>query len=200
MRKYQQKRLEWIVHDTPDVKTCARCDQSFPSTEFVKSRHDKTGLGSYCKPCLSERNKARLGTLVITPVDEKRCPKCDLVLAAPLFASNPVSGDGLHSWCRECTRLRQIERKYNITPERYREMAKAGCQIRGCGSTENLHVDHDHSCCPGEYSCGACVRSLLCPPHNQGLGNFKDDPEALRAAADYVERHRPAQLVAPSCR
>lgn len=50
-------------------------------------------------------------------------------------------------------------------------------------------VDHDHSCCPEKaYSCGNCVRGLLCTTCNTLLGHAKDDPSILRAAADYLEK------------
>jgi hypothetical protein len=67
------------------------------------------------------------------------------------------------------------------------------CDICG-GPTELLHVDHDHACCPGKYSCGECVCGFLCNSCNNGLGRFEDDPDRLRAAADYVERTRARQL------
>jgi Recombination endonuclease VII len=44
-----------------------------------------------------------------------------------------------------------------------------------------LHVDHDHG--------SGKIRQLLCPHCNRGLADFKENPAALRAAAEYVERH-----------
>jgi hypothetical protein len=51
----------------------------------------------------------------------------------------------------------------------------------------SMHVDHDHECCPGETSCGRCVRGFLCPTCNVGLGSFQDSPELLVSAAVYME-------------
>src|SRR5574337_196740 len=64
-----------------------------------------------------------------------------------------------------------------------------GCAI--CGGANNatrraLAVDHDHSCCPSEKSCGKCVRGLLCDNCNHGIGKFRDDPELLLKAVEYL--------------
>ena len=54
-------------------------------------------------------------------------------------------------------------------------------------TVERLFVDHDHSCCQGVYSCGKCIRGLLCTHCNRGLGAFRDNIEYLKAAIDYLD-------------
>lgn len=39
-----------------------------------------------------------------------------------------------------------------------------------CGDwSEKPHMDHDHGCCTGNYSCGKCLRGILCGSCNQVL-------------------------------
>jgi hypothetical protein len=57
------------------------------------------------------------------------------------------------------------------------------------------HIDHDHTCCSGPYSCGKCVRGLLCGACNQGVGYFRDNPELLKAAIAYLERDIVRQIL-----
>jgi len=57
-----------------------------------------------------------------------------------------------------------------------------------CRMTENLSVDHDHSCCPGEHSCGKCIRGFLCRTCNFAEGLLKTAATA-EAMWQYMKRH-----------
>lgn len=60
-----------------------------------------------------------------------------------------------------------------------------------CGTSDpgkrEWHLDHDHNCCRSPKICPACARGVLCMGCNLGLGNFKDNKNALRKAIAYLE-------------
>ena len=102
-----------------------------------------------------------------------------------------VEGDRVEK-VREYNRLHNLRYKYGLTVADYEQML---AEQRGvcilCGkppkpdgvrAASRLHVDHDHET--------GAVRQLLCLNCNRGLGYLKDDPGLLRAAAEYIERHR----------
>lgn len=81
---------------------------------------------------------------------------------------------------------------YGLSVEKYETMfAEQNGLCAICGKPETmktskgylraLSVDHCHK--------RAHVRKLLCAKCNQGIGLFFDDPDLLRAAATYLEKH-----------
>lgn len=86
--------------------------------------------------------------------------------------------------------------RYGITEDQYQQMLKDQdyrCAICGTHQEDQkirMSVDHDHKCCPGLYSCGKCLRGLLCRNCNLMLGVLKDEEEILQAAINYLVYHR----------
>src|SRR5688572_27423600 len=88
-------------------------------------------------------------------------------------------------------------RKYHITPEDYYSILEsqngtcALCDkteiLLKSGKTLRLAVDHDHNCCNGPFSCGRCVRGLLCARHNMAVG-FIEDPTLIDKVKSYLTR------------
>lgn len=66
-------------------------------------------------------------------------------------------------------------------------LAEQGGLCAVCKVAPAAHVDHDHAT--------GAVRALLCFNCNGGLGQFKDDPKVLHAAAYYVQFHTIRQQV-----
>jgi DNA anti-recombination protein RmuC len=81
-----------------------------------------------------------------------------------------------------------LKRVFGITLKQYRQMFKdqdGCCAI--CGISHNklkvkLHVDHDHT--TGK------IRGLLCSICNISLGGFRDSPEILQKAIEYLIKHK----------
>lgn len=135
------------------------------------------------------------GTAVLrNPEGLRQCGTCNKYKDDSEFTAGS-SSDGLSVNCTSC-RANYRLRKYNVTEAEYNAMLeKQGGVCAICGRTSGarrFHIDHDHSCCPGGGSCGECVRGLLCGNCNSGLGQFKDDPEVLHSAIEYIKRYRKA--------
>ena len=132
----------------------------------------------------------------------KRCSRCREWAEESEFTQHVARADGLNGWCRRCVAASRAERSdvifrdflrrtYGLTVEQHVELVAAQggvcaiCEAPPKGD-RRLAIDHDHSCCPGERSCGECVRGLLCSNCNTMLGFAKDNTKTLLAAADYL--------------
>lgn len=123
----------------------------------------------------------------------KTCKKCGLDKEEKEFSRNRVRKDGLNDWCKSCvTTWRQEKKKvdpdmerrvkvrqlYGIELEEYRRLMATGCAI--CGGP-GQHLDHDHA--------SGVARAALCQNCNLMLGQARDNPAILRAAAADLESH-----------
>jgi hypothetical protein len=138
---------------------------------------------------------------------EKKCTKCGVSKPLFDFYKRPETVDGRRTDCKDCfssrskkkwesktkderdtiNRKNRLKHYYGLSVEEYQQMVEKQnrkCYICGNEADYNgkpLYVDHCHA--SGE------VRKLLCQHCNSGLGMFRDNPELLIKAADYVKEH-----------
>ena len=158
-RNYTRQRREIY----PNEGMCVNCGTR-PSKQ----------TSTLCERCTHQMVENRK-LLASQRVAEGFCTQC--------LVSKPEPGRRLCESCKCRKRLtpeQRREKTYGLTDEKYQAMFKqqaGACAI--CGRTGELHVDHCHA--------SGSVRGLLCTSCNNGLGRFRDSPEILRAAAEYVE-------------
>ncbi len=159
-----------------ETKKCTKCGVDKPLSAFYRVRGND-GYRSHCKECISEHQKQKY----------KNDPEY----------KEYKNSKTRHKWIEDpelwskrqlAVRKSHLKRKYNMTLEQYARMfdeQKECCAICGEHYTkvphQQLMVDHCHT--TGK------VRQLLCDLCNTALGKFKDSPELLERAADYIRKH-----------
>lgn len=142
----------------------------------------KDGRHHRCRSCTSVYNaeyaKRQKRRGVVVP-ENKFCPKCRETKPGGEFHRSARRPDGLSPYCRTCWSNYGRKSKYGITSEEFAarlEAQEGRCAI--CRDREAQVVDHCHT--------GGQVRGLLCTQCNTGLGYFRDNPDYLRAAIEYL--------------
>lgn len=156
------------------MKKCTRCGETKPLDGFHRDKSNKDGLYVYCKVCACAK------TAAWKAVDPQRSSESQ----RRSRQKNP-----------RVYRNKILRRTFGITLEEYEAMEQAQgglCAICNQAETEihpkskttrNLAVDHDHG--TGQ------IRGLLCNSCNRALGLFRDNPQTVRSAAEYLERQSP---------
>jgi len=130
----------------------------------------------------------------------KTCTKCKLVKILDDFYPRNNRLDGKESECKSCSNLRKKQYRLNN-----KEIIRAQNKKRNPGwdiNRYNEYVELQGNRCaicgtdnPGlsDWSADHChitnkPRGLLCVRCNAGLGYFKDNPEYLQSAIDYLSK------------
>lgn len=123
----------------------------------------------------------------------KQCADCGTWMSEGQFSPSKYTADGLMSRCRECNVDQSYRNRWGFDRSTLQKMIDAqGGKCLICldalGTGRDTAIDHDHSCCPNQYTCGKCIRGVLCSPCNRGIGCLRDDPEMLQRAANYLRK------------
>jgi hypothetical protein len=141
-----------------ELKLCTCCDQVKLFSDFPRDRNQRDGFYPQCKTC---KNGKAAG-----------------------YYKRWTDGQ------RELHRARVLRTRYGLEYDevvRIYDDQDGRCAIcnepglppaSGHGAKVTLHVDHDHE--------SGMVRGLLCNMCNVGLGRFRDNPELVFKAADYL--------------
>jgi hypothetical protein len=175
---------EQSISSSDHVKHCGKCDTNKPFHDFAKNKSRKDGMSIWCKVCVAAYNRHYNKK----PAVKKRLRKLALARyhALPEETKSRYNRGG----GKKLYRLRYM---YNITSDDYDAIlaSQRGC-CGICGRPPSrgrlLSIDHDHSCCPGLKSCGACVRGLLCVRCN-ALLHALEAVEWKKKAENYLGRY-----------
>jgi len=140
----------------------------------------------------------------------RTCTKCNLEKDLDLFAKGRNYKDGRRGICKRCHTDYVIDyynknpekkklknamnsgndanwKRHHIPQEKYLKMlSKYDNKCYACKERLATNIDHDHGCCPGNRSCGKCVRGILCHNCNTALGLMKDSKEDLKKLIEYL--------------
>lgn len=143
------------------MKTCQRCGADKPLDDFHRDAKADDGRVAWCKTCRKEYR-------------------------AEVYARDPQAAkDYQREWKRRNpAKVTEYGRRHRhgVEPEDFeRLLAEQEGRCAICGTDdEMLRIDHCHD--------RRVIRGLLCDRCNRGVGFFDDNPERLRAAAEYVVR------------
>jgi len=142
------------------TKVCVRCNEEKDIGLFAKGKNYKDG---------------RRGT----------CKKCHTAYVINYYNNNP---DKKAAKNKMNTFYRPPYKRHGITKEMYDKLFMlhdGKCHV--CKSKNISCIDHDHSCCSNKYSCGKCIRGLLCTQCNTALGLLQENVQTIKNLLKYIQ-------------
>ncbi len=156
------------------TKSCTKCGEVKPFTDFPSYPGGRPK--SWCRACQTSHVREKRHA---TPkIYKRRQP-------------NPTLTPKKYPVLPEARRRWKLKEKFGITQQDYDAMGEAqGYRCAICNQPERrtirgnvivLAVDHNHA--TGK------VRGLLCHACNVGVGMFRESPELLQNAIEYIQLH-----------
>jgi hypothetical protein len=167
------------------MKKCIKCKLEKTLEEFPKRKGNRDGHAGMCYVCDNARKRAH---------DAKKREENPELFAQIRRQYSKDWSEKNREKRRETDRKVALKRKFGITVEQYDGLLEAQrgmCLTCDAKPTDKrLAVDHDHNCCPGQKTCGKCIRGLLCSNCNTALGLIKERQDVLYNMLQYLRGHK----------
>lgn len=167
-----------------ESKTCTLCNVQKSFENFNKQPNSKNGLNARCKDCVKvvKQNYYKENKEKVKAKSSKWFQKNKekhAIATKKWVEKNREKTKGYGKTYRL--------KKFGLDFIEYTKMLDEQeqscyiCRTHATSFVNSLAVDHCHS--------SGKVRKLLCHPCNAGLGLFRDSPELLIKAAEYLKEH-----------
>lgn len=141
------------------LKLCVRCNEEKDLELFTKGKNYKDGRRGTCKKCHTEY----MTNYYNTNPDKK----------AEKIRKNSIYQGNWH--------------KHHISKDKYDELVSLyDGNCHSCKERPAMNIDHDHSCCSTRFSCGKCIRGVLCSQCNTSLGLLLDNKVYILRLLEYI--------------
>lgn len=183
------RRKNKDIYPREGYRTCNKCNKEFPIEEFITKSGKKV---TCCKECKSierrkyyEKHKSTENQQSVIRTKQWRKNNRErskiyfreyMRKRKEIKEENYRGPNQLEKGQTKYTKAQIIKMsRYNLTPDQF-DALPDHCEV--CGSTINLHIDHDHN--TGK------VRGTLCSRCNQALGLMKDNYKNIIKLANYL--------------
>jgi hypothetical protein len=167
------------------MKICTKCKESLPIESF--NERSPGYLYRQCKSCRLKARNERFALYPDTKIKaQERSKKWYENNRDKVREKNKAN----KKYRANRDRWYRIKNTYNLTEQQYWDILNkqngycAICEKK----VEKLYIDHDHSCCPTETSCGKCVRGILCQKCNMFMHYVDEYLQHLDKAKIYSRK------------
>lgn len=162
------KRFSYILlicyNVSMDTLICKKCEKHKVLSSFKKDRYCTRGYRNICKQCIARRQRE-------------------------YWKNNPEQYEKHKERVKKNDSKKRAHSRHKISKEDYKSLLD---KYRGlcwsCKDREGSCIDHDHRCCSGKFSCGQCVRGILCNQCNTALGLLGDSPSVVEKLLAYSSK------------
>jgi hypothetical protein len=144
-----------------------------------------------CTTCQIEKDIAAFSYAPTKLGHKKQCKSCISEYMKKYYKKNPEQYKKHKKLVKENDKTYKgygSHRRHGLSDEQHKVLInKYNGLCHSCMKNAATCVDHDHGCCPGPFSCGDCVRGVLCNWCNSALAHTQDNRQTILKLVEYLD-------------